>query len=93
MPQLKTAIIVHDTTPVNTVVLPPSAEDAAAYCANFDGICIVPDPDDGYGTDFLTLTGCVAVEVTGADPMPGVGTGWTYVDGEWLAPSEPPYPS
>jgi len=26
-----------------------------------------------------------AVEVTGLDPQPGVGTGWTY-DGEWVAP-------
>ena len=26
-----------------------------------------------------------AVEVTGLDPQPGLGTGWTY-DGEWVAP-------
>jgi len=32
-----------------------------------------------------------AVEVTGLDPMPGVGTGWTY-DGEWVAPV-PPVPT
>jgi hypothetical protein len=30
-----------------------------------------------------------AVEVTGLDPMPGIGTGWTY-DGEWVAPVTPP---
>jgi hypothetical protein len=30
-----------------------------------------------------------AVEVTGLDPQPGVGTGWTY-DGEWVAPVVPP---
>jgi hypothetical protein len=30
------------------------------------------------------------VEVTGFDPMPGVGNGWTYVDGEWVAPVVPP---
>jgi hypothetical protein len=30
-----------------------------------------------------------AVEVTGLDPQPGVGTGWTY-DGEWVAPVSPP---
>ena len=28
-------------------------------------------------------------EVTGLDPMPGVGNGWTFVDGEWVAPAEP----
>jgi len=27
-----------------------------------------------------------AVEVTGLDPMPGVGTGWSYTDGAWVAP-------
>jgi hypothetical protein len=89
MPQLRTAIIVHGTEPVNTVVLSPDAAAAAAYCVNFDGNCVVPDPTDEYGTDFVTLTGCVAVEVTGMDPMPGVGTGWAYVDGEWVAPAEP----
>lgn len=31
-----------------------------------------------------------AVEVTGLDPMPGVGNGWTYTDGVWVAPSVPP---
>jgi hypothetical protein len=30
-----------------------------------------------------------AVEVTGLDPMPGLGNGWTYVAGEWLAPELP----
>ena len=29
-----------------------------------------------------------AVEVTGLEPMPGVGTGWTY-DGVWVAPVPP----
>jgi hypothetical protein len=32
-----------------------------------------------------------AVEVTGLDPMPGVGSGWTY-DGAWVAPV-PPVPT
>jgi hypothetical protein len=89
MPQLRTAVIVHDTVPVNVVVLSPNPADAAAYCDNFDGVCIVADPEDGYGTGFVTLTGCVAVEVTGMDPTPNVGTGWSYVDGEWVAPPAP----
>jgi hypothetical protein len=89
MPQLRTAIIVHGVEPVNTVVLSPDAAAAAAYCANFDGKCVVADSSDEYGTEFVTLTGCVAVEVTGMDPMPGVGSGWTFVDGEWVAPAEP----
>jgi len=29
-----------------------------------------------------------AVEVTGLDPMPGVGNGWTF-DGDWVAPVPP----
>ena len=30
-----------------------------------------------------------AVEVTGMDPQPGIGTGWTY-DGSWVPPVVPP---
>ena len=30
------------------------------------------------------------VEVTGMDPRPGVGNGWTYVDGAFVAPPVPP---
>jgi hypothetical protein len=92
MPKMRIAIIVHGTEPVNAVVLPPDPSAAAAYCTDFDGVCIVPDPDDEYGTDFLTLTGCVAVEVTDMDPRPGVGSGWTFVDGEFVAPPEPQLP-
>ena len=33
-----------------------------------------------------------AVEVTGLDPMPGVGNGWNYVKGAWVAPV-PPIPT
>ena len=33
-----------------------------------------------------------AVEVTGLDPMPSMGTGWTYVDDAWVAPV-PPIPT
>lgn len=28
-------------------------------------------------------------EVTGMDPKPGVGNGWTFVDGVWVSPIEP----
>lgn len=31
----------------------------------------------------------LCVEITGMDPMPGLGAGWTYVDGEWIAPPKP----
>jgi len=86
MPKLRTAIIVHGVEPVNAVVLSPDPEEAADYCANFNGESVVPDPEDEYGTEFITLTDCIAVEVTGLEPLPGVGTGWTYVDGEWIAP-------
>jgi hypothetical protein len=30
-----------------------------------------------------------AVEVTGLEPMPGVGTGWTFSGGVWVAPEVP----
>ena len=33
-----------------------------------------------------------AVEVTGLDPMPGLGTGWTYVSKAWI-PAVPPPPT
>jgi hypothetical protein len=39
--------------------------------------------------NFITLTGCLAVDVTGLDPQPGLGTGWTYVNGAWVAPVVP----
>jgi hypothetical protein len=31
-----------------------------------------------------------AVEVTGLDPMPGIGTGWSYSDGVWVEPEPEP---
>jgi hypothetical protein len=92
MPKMRVAVIVHNGVPVNTVVLSPDPVAAAAYCAAFDGLCVIRDPDDEYGTEFVTLTGCVAVEVTDLAPQPGVGTGWTYVEGEWVAPAEPTVP-
>lgn len=30
-----------------------------------------------------------AVEVTGLDPQPGLGTGWTYLEGIWIEPVSP----
>lgn len=33
-----------------------------------------------------------AVEITGLDPQPGLGTGWTYVNKKWVAPV-PPIPT
>ena len=30
-----------------------------------------------------------AVEVTNMSPRPGLGAGWTYVDGEWVTPVPP----
>jgi len=47
---------------------------------------VVPDPEDDFGTEFVTLTDCIAVDVTGMDPMPGIGIGWKYVDNEWIPP-------
>jgi len=84
MAKMTTVIIVKDTEPVNTIVLDTAA--AADWFTNYDGTCVVPDPEDDFQTEFITLTGCIAVDVTGLDPMPGVNTGWAYVNGEWVAP-------
>ena len=32
-----------------------------------------------------------AVEVTGLDPQPSLDSGWTYVNGKWVAPKPPVY--
>ena len=40
------------------------------------------------GDDWLS-TNPNAVEVTGLDPQPGVGTGWAYVEEAWVAPVPP----
>jgi hypothetical protein len=87
MAKMSTVVIVKGTEPVNTIVL--TEDTVAGWIANYDGKCVVPDPEDDFGTEFITLTGCIAVDVTGLDPQPGVGTGWTYVDGVWVAPVTP----
>jgi len=84
MAKMITAIIVKDTEPVNAIVL--SDDYAEEWFAQYDGTCVVPDPNDDFGTEFITLTDCIAINVTGLDPMPGVGNGWLYVNGEWTAP-------
>lgn len=45
--------------------------------------------DEENGDAVLASYGTKAVEVTGMEPMPGIGTGWKYVKGEWVAPDEP----
>jgi hypothetical protein len=87
MAKLITAIIVKGTEPVNTVAL--SDENSAEWFANYDGTTIVLNPSDDFNAHFITLTGCIAVDVTGLDPMPGVDSGWSYVDGAWVAPAIP----
>jgi hypothetical protein len=84
MAKLITAIIVKDTVPVNIVAL--SDENSASWFATYDGTCVVLDPEDDFNTKFITLTGCIAVDVTDLDPMPGVGNGWTYVNETWISP-------
>lgn len=87
MAKMAIAIIVKGTEPVNSVCLDQAT--ASDWLAQYDGITVVPDPQDDFGKDTITLTGCIAVDVTGLDPMPGVGTGWTYVSREWVAPVAP----
>jgi hypothetical protein len=87
MAKMAIAIIVKDTEPVNSVCL--NQANAQDWLDNYDGTTVIPDPEDDFRTEFITLTGCVAVDVTGLDPMPGVGNGWSYLDGQWIAPPEP----
>jgi hypothetical protein len=84
MSKMILAMIVKDTEPVGCYVL--SDENSANWFANYDGECVIPDPEDDFQTDFITLTGCIAVDVTGMDPMPGINNGWSYVDGKWIPP-------
>jgi hypothetical protein len=92
MAKMATILIVKGSEPVNSVCLDQAT--AQEWLANYNGKTVVPDPEDDFGTEYTTLTGCVAVDVTGLDPMPGVGTGWSYVKGSWVAPvaSEPVAP-
>jgi hypothetical protein len=85
MAKMITAIIVKGTEPVNVIAL--SSDNAQAWFAGYDGTCVVPDPEDDFDTEFITLTGCVAVDVTGLEPMPGVGSGWLYVNNNWVSPT------
>jgi hypothetical protein len=84
MAKLISIVIVKGTEPVNAVAL--SDVNAEEWLAAYDGTTVFADPEDDFGTDFITLHGCVAVDVTGLDPMPGVGSGWSYVKGKWVAP-------
>lgn len=44
-------------------------------------VIVIPDGDEG--DDLLSET---CIEVTGLDPMPGIGIGWTYVEGVFVPP-------
>jgi hypothetical protein len=84
MSTMSIVVIVKDTQPVGAFCF--RSEDVTSWLAGYDGTCVVPDPEDDFNENFITLTGCMAVDVTGLNPQPGVGTGWTYVDGVWIAP-------
>jgi hypothetical protein len=90
MAKMSTVIIVKGTNPVNSVCL--TADTVTEWLEQYDGTTVVADPEDDFGTEFVTLTGCVAIDVTGVEPQPGVGNGWTYVNGEWVAPVVPDLP-
>jgi hypothetical protein len=84
MAKMSTVIIVKGTEPVNSVCLDQAT--VSDWLAIYDGTTVVLDPEDDFGTEFITLTGCIAVDVTGLNPEPGVGSGWSYVKGAWVAP-------
>ena len=48
-------------------------------------VIVLPDGADG---DALLSATCV--EITDLDPKPGLGNGWTYVDGAFVPPPVPP---
>jgi hypothetical protein len=77
-------LIVKDSVPVNGILL--KEEDIENWLVNYDGTTVVPDPEDDFKENFITLTDCIAVNVTGLEPMPGIDNGWKYVDGEWIPP-------
>lgn len=85
---MRKAAIIHGTSIVNVLVLPPD-EAADDWLANYDGVCVVADPEDEYQETFLTLTGCVAVEITGMGPQPGISADWSYENGVFTGPPEP----
>lgn len=80
-----TIMIVHEGEPVNCIVT--TEEYAEEWIAKYDGVHYALDPEDEFFQDLLKYTDCIAVNITGMDPMPGLGLGWRYVDGEWIAPS------
>jgi hypothetical protein len=47
---------------------------------------------DGSKGDVTLAETSGAVEITSMDPKPGMGNGWTYVDGEFVAPVQPDLP-
>lgn len=53
-------------------------------------VIVLADGTDGDATiaHYASL-GVVCVEITDLDPKPGLGMGWQYIDGEWIAPPEP----
>jgi hypothetical protein len=84
MSNMSIVVIVKDTQPVGAFCF--RSEDVADWLATYDGTCVVPDPEDDFRKNFITLTGCIAVDVTGLDPQPGLGNGWTYVNETWISP-------
>lgn len=48
-------------------------------------VIVIPDGPDG---DSFLSESCV--EITGMYPKPGLGVGWTYVDGQFVPPPVPP---
>lgn len=82
---LRQAVIVHGTDLVSVIVIPPGKKGDETL-ANYNGKARVADVSDEYGETFLDLTGCVAVEITKMNPMPGVGIGWSYIDGTFVGP-------
>ena len=86
--KMRKAAIIHGTDIVNVVVLPPE-ERGDAWLASYDGVCVILDPEDEYQELRLTLTDCIAVEITGMEPEPGAGGGWSYEDGVFVAPLLP----
>ena len=59
----------------------------AIILQNGEPVDVIVLPDGAAGDQMLSKT---CVEITGLDPKPGVGNGWTYKAGKFVPPSTPP---
>jgi hypothetical protein len=55
-------------------------EAAVLFGSDIVNVIVIPDGEDGNA-----LLSDLCVEITGLDPKPGLGLGWTFVGGRFVA--------